>query len=139
FFVLCPVRRFFFFSSRRRHTRSKRDWSSDVCSSDLNHLASSLGWINYVFRQLPSSLNRYNYRPMAPVSFLASEVQVLTFFLVLVSVFSRKFSRYLPSLLERRFFVVKPCQDVRPANIHLELLLIQQAWHLLQSLNPPLV
>src|SRR5207249_450455 len=25
----------FFFSSRRRHTRSKRDWSSDVCSSDL--------------------------------------------------------------------------------------------------------
>src|SRR5699024_1394131 len=26
---------FFFFSSRRRHTISKRDWSSDVCSSDL--------------------------------------------------------------------------------------------------------
>src|SRR5699024_11335598 len=25
-----------FFSSRRRHTRSKRDWSSDVCSSDLD-------------------------------------------------------------------------------------------------------
>src|SRR5207249_9075634 len=25
----------FIFSSRRRHTRSKRDWSSDVCSSDL--------------------------------------------------------------------------------------------------------
>src|SRR5437868_15416417 len=30
-FVICV----FFFSSRRRHTRSKRDWSSDVCSSDL--------------------------------------------------------------------------------------------------------
>src|SRR2546421_6549327 len=26
----------FFFSSRRRHTRSDRDWSSDVCSSDLH-------------------------------------------------------------------------------------------------------
>src|SRR5699024_11856156 len=26
---------YFFFSSSRRHTRSKRDWSSDVCSSDL--------------------------------------------------------------------------------------------------------
>src|SRR5690625_7549236 len=26
----------FFFSSRRRHTRWPRDWSSDVCSSDLN-------------------------------------------------------------------------------------------------------
>src|SRR5438034_11413895 len=27
---------YFFFSSRRRHTRSLCDWSSDVCSSDLN-------------------------------------------------------------------------------------------------------
>src|SRR5690606_39500463 len=27
--------RVFFFSSRRRHTRFSRDWSSDVCSSDL--------------------------------------------------------------------------------------------------------
>src|SRR5699024_11920455 len=35
---------FFFFSSRRRHTRSKRDWSSDVCSSDLSleQIAASL-------------------------------------------------------------------------------------------------
>src|SRR5437588_990266 len=30
---------FFFFSSRRRHTRSLCDWSSDVCSSDLGHAA----------------------------------------------------------------------------------------------------
>src|SRR5204863_1789987 len=29
-------RGYFFFSSRRRHTRSLRDWSSDVCSSDLD-------------------------------------------------------------------------------------------------------
>src|SRR5439155_15624617 len=33
FFCLMPLR--FFFSSRRRHTRWPRDWSSDVCSSDL--------------------------------------------------------------------------------------------------------
>src|SRR5256884_5151458 len=32
---------FFFFSSRRRHTRCSRDWSSDVCSSDL---AKELWW-----------------------------------------------------------------------------------------------
>src|SRR5688500_20319826 len=31
FVLLC----FFFFSSRRRHTRLQGDWSSDVCSSDL--------------------------------------------------------------------------------------------------------
>src|SRR6266496_4727021 len=30
-----PSISFFFLSSRRRHTRSLRDWSSDVCSSDL--------------------------------------------------------------------------------------------------------
>src|SRR5699024_11440646 len=32
------------FASRRRHTRSKRDWSSDVCSSDLlgNHRLNTL-------------------------------------------------------------------------------------------------
>src|SRR5260221_6608944 len=30
------IRCFFFFSSRRRHTRSLCDWSSDVCSSDLD-------------------------------------------------------------------------------------------------------
>src|SRR5207237_4469857 len=29
--------RVFFFSSRRRHTRFKCDWSSDVCSSDLDY------------------------------------------------------------------------------------------------------
>src|SRR2546422_9636442 len=29
---------FFFFSSRRRHTRCSRDWSSDVCSSDLGDI-----------------------------------------------------------------------------------------------------
>src|SRR5437660_9596004 len=31
---------YFFFSSRRRHTRWPRDWSSDVCSSDLYCLLS---------------------------------------------------------------------------------------------------
>src|SRR6266581_8240395 len=37
---MCETRRlkrsFFFFSSRRRHTRWTGDWSSDVCSSDLD-------------------------------------------------------------------------------------------------------
>src|SRR5439155_18862391 len=32
---MIPYRAFFFFSSRRRHTRWPRDWSSVVCSSDL--------------------------------------------------------------------------------------------------------
>src|SRR5499427_7929927 len=35
-YIILPQNTFFFFSSRRRHTRSLCDWSSDVCSSDLN-------------------------------------------------------------------------------------------------------
>src|SRR3712207_9560507 len=45
---------FFFFSSRRRHTRYWRDWSSDVCSSDLLLVVAgvvALGTV--VFRFLP--------------------------------------------------------------------------------------
>src|SRR2546429_7203755 len=34
---------FFFFSSRRRHTRCSRDWSSDVCSSDLGDRVIAFG------------------------------------------------------------------------------------------------
>src|SRR3989454_10302698 len=36
--MACVYLSFFFFSSRRRHTRLQGDWSSDVCSSDLNAL-----------------------------------------------------------------------------------------------------
>src|SRR6266542_6037834 len=43
---------FFFFSSRRRHTRCYRDWSSDVCSSDL------LGGSSLVASPQPCSLLR---------------------------------------------------------------------------------
>src|SRR5205807_7888569 len=34
--TVCSIKFYFFFSSRRRHTRLQGDWSSDVCSSDLN-------------------------------------------------------------------------------------------------------
>src|SRR5438874_13822736 len=39
----------FFFSSTRRHTRSLRDWSSDVCSSDLGNCGV---WCARVYRLL---------------------------------------------------------------------------------------
>src|SRR3712207_8088393 len=44
---------FFFFSSRRRHTRYWRDWSSDVCSSDLAARAKT----NAAVRQAAPRLN----------------------------------------------------------------------------------
>src|SRR3712207_7057170 len=48
--ILC----FFFFSSRRRHTRYWRDWSSDVCSSDLYVPADRLVETCQVLRDTPS-------------------------------------------------------------------------------------
>src|SRR3712207_71986 len=49
---------FFFFSSRRRHTRYWRDWSSDVCSSDLevgkenfNKTGSNINLLESILRQ----------------------------------------------------------------------------------------
>src|SRR5215208_8024239 len=41
---------FFFFSSRRRHTRWPRDWSSDVCSSDLLRHGADRGDVRIVRR-----------------------------------------------------------------------------------------
>src|SRR6266536_2882952 len=39
---------FFCFSSRRRHTSSTRDWSSDVCSSDLDRWVWYAGWADKI-------------------------------------------------------------------------------------------
>src|SRR5690625_6341907 len=60
----------FFFSSRRRHTRCPRDWSSDVCSSDLinEHIAGNLivravddaDFINRSLRDLQADIERTN-------------------------------------------------------------------------------
>src|ERR671932_2374108 len=53
-YAFCASSLLFFFSSRRRHTRSLCDWSSDVCSSDL------------VRDSLPDSgLNADDVRPLA--------------------------------------------------------------------------
>src|SRR5436305_14021514 len=49
---VCFLLFFFFFSSRRRHTRCGRDWSSDVCSSDLARRNRS------IIRCAPSSTKR---------------------------------------------------------------------------------
>src|SRR5699024_11763505 len=62
----------FFFSSRRRHTRSKRDWSSDVCSSDLNTFM--IGYVNLLERR--HHMNKRVYFLMT-VSFVVGMVELL--------------------------------------------------------------
>src|SRR5207302_4252733 len=57
----------FFFSSRRRHTRFSRDWSSDVCSSDLKfehlleYLRQSRGF-DFTGYERPSLMRRMSKR-----------------------------------------------------------------------------
>src|SRR5215217_1342120 len=59
---------FFFFSSRRRHTRYWRDWSSDVCSSDL------MGFPNVEWPSVYLTADRYY---ASPQQFLTNEVAAI--------------------------------------------------------------
>src|SRR2546429_4585346 len=52
---------FFFFSSRRRHTRCSRDWSSDVCSSDLLKWDFNRNWSEPGWDQVPADEQRRVY------------------------------------------------------------------------------
>src|SRR2546429_1078866 len=75
----------FFFSSRRRHTRCSRDWSSDVCSSDLEEAGLRLGLIALAIG-LPLALGAAQLlrhqlagiSPFDPLSFVAVTMCVLT-------------------------------------------------------------
>src|SRR2546421_8525329 len=53
---------YFFFSSRRRHTRSDRDWSSDVCSSDLGQIDQLFFYENKIYNPDGTVLVAVNQR-----------------------------------------------------------------------------
>src|SRR3712207_1376244 len=56
----------FFFSSRRRHTRYWRDWSSDVCSSDLHRYPHNIALLRDVRREgYPTALATQSHREQA--------------------------------------------------------------------------
>src|SRR3989442_6495249 len=61
----------FFFSSRRRHTRCGRDWSSDVCSSDLIR---ALGLVKKAAAQTNSELGLLSKRRASAIARAAQEV-----------------------------------------------------------------
>src|SRR5205809_1504961 len=55
-FLLMLFFLFFFFSSRRRHTRCSRDWSSDVCSSDLEYISTKGSHASRVAHRIIASM-----------------------------------------------------------------------------------
>src|SRR3712207_8595265 len=69
----------FFFSSRRRHTRYWRDWSSDVCSSDLP-VEGGLRALAAVPNNLPSAVSSFvgRIRERAQLAELLSTHRLLT-------------------------------------------------------------
>src|SRR5207245_1608270 len=81
---------FFFFSSRRRHTRCYRDWSSDVCSSDLEDLLT--------ISELESGRVRLDLRPVA---LLALVDKVFADFRARASVKSVNLINETPALMVR--------------------------------------
>src|SRR5215475_15838179 len=73
---------FFFFSSRRRHTRFSRDWSSDVCSSDLVAAAQRLAAIQTIKNQMEVwSAQRDLLREVNPILVTAGFEEILKFHL----------------------------------------------------------
>src|SRR5882757_10805568 len=70
---------FFFFSSRRRHTRYWRDWSSDVCSSDLRiHVFDIAQAIDAAFaRRADGIFNLVDDEPASPSEQIAFAAQLL--------------------------------------------------------------
>src|SRR2546427_2075416 len=59
---------FFFFSSRRRHTRFDCDWSSDVCSSDLEECLAQSG------NDSALSVRGISMRPLPPITAAGSPI-----------------------------------------------------------------
>src|SRR2546427_2448815 len=59
---------FFFFSSRRRHTRFDCDWSSDVCSSDLQRVGRVFENVRLAWNQL------YQEPPLTELNTIAIEL-----------------------------------------------------------------
>src|SRR3712207_7690115 len=65
---MCVLDCFFFFSSRRRHTRYWRDWSSDVCSSDLSLKKADVSYDNLGRPQIQFEMTPEGVREFAKIT-----------------------------------------------------------------------
>src|SRR2546429_6093196 len=70
----------FFFSSRRRHTRCSRDWSSDVCSSDLDDRPGALARLTRLQDRLDGPARGHVFAALAHRAALALEPEAAAWF-----------------------------------------------------------
>src|SRR5260370_24942189 len=74
----CKLFFFFFFSGRRRHTRFKCDWNSDVCSSDLGEVAHHIAEVLLGMEGRGTSQNVRAHVPLAEMFGYATELRSMT-------------------------------------------------------------
>src|SRR5690606_41079265 len=89
----------FFFASRRRHTRFSRDWSSDVCSSDLINLDRHKLWLlpvtifSFHRPQLACHLPLPVFAAAGTNKYIASFIKTTIYYLII-----RNIERHIPKL-----------------------------------------
>src|SRR5207249_5717690 len=108
----------FFLSSIRRHTRSKRDWSSDVCSSDLASSASSLKRWRRSFRPISVHRAPRGDTPPPPQRFSAGAVRVTE----TVCRAAAEISPYLGNFDRMSVVLGKDVKSCTTSNIYKEML-----------------
>src|SRR5690625_6585231 len=87
----------FFFSSRRRHTRWPRDWSSDVCSSDLPLIIAAI--VYGVVDRVLGLVGKYN---IFAIESQAVSIMLVLMFAVLTDYSLFVFSRYREELRKNK-------------------------------------
>src|SRR5699024_1097554 len=110
----------FFFSCRRRHTRSKRDWSSDVCSSDLALITIEL-FLIHNFAKFPCFIPNFFLQAEGITKKVREDISIVTPVAIIIYFFSHKFScvffllicikRILPFITKKRsnMWILKEC------------------------------
>src|SRR5205814_2599020 len=71
---------FFFFSSRRRHTRCLSDWSSDVCSSDLSNVLDKVAMVYGQMNEPPGNRLRVALTGLTMAEYFRDEGRDVLFF-----------------------------------------------------------
>src|SRR5699024_11700017 len=118
------------FSSRRRHTRSKRDWSSDVCSSDLSWYVLSTAVVAALVVAALAD-NTLELQFAAPLSFASGFVYLPFLFAAFGLMISRSFVRSMPVSFRRTDWLV---YSVRAFEFSALMHAAAVLWHLLAAI-----
>src|SRR4030066_1393929 len=100
----------FFFSSRRRHTRFKCDWSSDVCSSDLGWKLSFPWDGTRTWLWLASSASVFNVFLIALLCYKLMHIRIIIpFVCTKMLIRSRPFDQHMDHQVLQRPFIMLIC------------------------------